>query len=288
MDGFAESLLRRRNPDKGWGYYTGKSSWLEPTVMAALALHGRRESDEAWALIKGWQVETGAWVANPQVGSESWATSLVVVLKCVRGEFDEGWKRGLDWILRTKGKRGAPQSWMDRLLKRKEWVEQDQTLDGWPWATGTANWVEPTTHALRALRLSSGAAGSDVLKERIGMGERYLLDRRCRDGGWNYGNRRVLDEDLVSFPECTALALIGLQGGRGLDLAASIDRAKADWNRPQPGLSRALLRVGLRMHGVEFSDRRPEVTERTETTQVALALIGEPDGVWRRWRGGEA
>jgi len=288
VDGYADTLLRRRNPDKGWGYYAGKSSWLEPTVLAALALHGHKESDEAWGLIRGWQAESGAWVANPRVGAESWATSLVVVLHCVRGEFDDRWKKGLGWLLRMKGKQAPGPTLIDRLLQRKQWVEQDNTLDGWPWAEGTANWVEPTAHVLRALRLSLPGASSDLLRQRIEMGERYLLDRRCKDGGWNYGNRRVLDEDLPSFPECTALALIGLEGGRGMDLAVSLARAKADWGHRQPGLSGALLRIGMRMHGLAFEDRRPEITDRTETTQVALALIGEMEGTWRQWRGGTA
>lgn len=91
-----QQLLDRRNPDGGWGHYAGKRSWLEPTAYAALALHGRRESDEAVEFLRGWQTDSGAWVAQPEVGQESWATALMVVLKCVRGEYDESWRRGVD------------------------------------------------------------------------------------------------------------------------------------------------------------------------------------------------
>jgi hypothetical protein len=45
------------------------------------------------------------------------------------------------------------------------------------------------------------------------------------------------------------------------------------------------MRIGLRMQGIPFADNRPELHERTETTQIALALIGEAEGTWRLWRG---
>lgn len=162
---------------------------------------------------------------------------------------------------------------------------QDRRLDGWPWTPGTANWVEPTAHALRALRLSLPHHEAAAARERIAIGERLLLDRRCRDGGWNYGNKRVLQEDLPSYSECTALALIGLSGNGQLDLAASRHRAQEDWAAPQAALARGLMRIGLRMQGIPFADNRPELHERTETTQIALALIGEAEGTWRLWRG---
>ena len=285
MEDWTQLLLKRRNPDGGWGYYSGKSSWLEPTAYAAMALGGGQESADAMALLAKWQVPSGAWVAQPKTGVESWATALVVAVKGMRGEFDESWRAGTEWLVKTEGKKSAPPTWLDRLLRRKELVEQDATLTGWPWLAGTADWVEPTAQALRALKLGLRHGRSGEAPDRIREGELLLLDRRCEDGGWNYGNRRVLDEDLPSFPECTALALIGLSGNPKLDVGRSIDRALNDWRKPQPALARALIRIGLRMHGVAFEDRRPEITDRTETTQIALSLIGEPEGAWRQWRG---
>ena len=84
------------------------------------------------------------------------------------------------------------------------------------------------------------------------------------------------------------LALIGLCGGRGSRVERGIASALAHWKQRPRRLAQALLRIALRMHGVPFEDRPVEVNERTETTVVALALIGEPDGAWRLWKGGAA
>ncbi len=278
-------LLSRRNADGGWGYYPGQTSWLEPTAFAALALHGSEESDGAMKLLSGWQTAAGAWVPHPSVSAESWGTFLAVVLKCARKEFDSSWQRGVEWILRNRGKSFRLQEFINRALGRKPVNILDNSLIGWPWCDGTASWIEPTAHALRALRLSRRNIGRREAIDRIQIGERMIMDRRCVDNGWNYGNKRVLDENLQSFPECTALALIGLCGAEGIDLSASLDRARADWQRPQSPLSTALLRVAMRMHGVPFEDRPPLVTEKSETTQLALALIGEPGGAWVLWKG---
>jgi hypothetical protein len=39
-----------------------------------------------------------------------------------------------------------------------------------------------------------------------------LRDRESVGGGWNYGNRVVLGEELPPFAQTTAIALIGLRG----------------------------------------------------------------------------
>ena len=61
-------------------------------------------------------------------------------------------------------------------------------------------------------------------------GEALLLDVRCKDGGWNYGSAWTLGEDQRSYPETTALALLGLQGraeaASSLDLAKRIQQAQ--------------------------------------------------------------
>src|SRR5260370_12221077 len=55
-----EALRRAQNPDGGWAYFPGKSSWLEPTVYAALALHGESAGERARKLLGAWQAEGGA------------------------------------------------------------------------------------------------------------------------------------------------------------------------------------------------------------------------------------
>jgi hypothetical protein len=93
------------------------------------------------------------------------------------------------------------------------------------------------------------------IRERVRMGEAQLMDVRCRDGGWNYGSRAVMGGDLPSYPETTALALLGLQGHG--DLSRSIERASQMARDQQDAqaqvrspLARAWLRLALRLHGV--------------------------------------
>lgn len=281
-------LQARQNADGGFGYRAGQSSWLEPTAWVALALHGRAEMDRAMAWLAPLQLAGGAWPAHREAARESWATSLVIVLKCLRGEFDEGWKRGVEWLIAAEARRAPDPSWLERLLHREDAVVQDRSLRGWPWTPGAVGWIEPTVHAVRALDHSRLRYRQPPLAARIETGVRMILDRQCRDGGWNYGNKRVLGEDLESFPECTALALIGLIGRSEPQVGRGIECALDHWKRGPRGLAQALLRIAFRMHGVPFDDRPVEVSERTETTVLALALIGDPDGAWRRWKGGAA
>ncbi|MGC8759778.1 MAG: hypothetical protein ACP5VC_07445 [Bryobacteraceae bacterium] len=278
-------LVARQNPDGGWGYREGQSSWLEPTAYAALALIGTGVGRRAAALLRGWQLPEGAWMAHPQTRQPGWASSLALVLKCAAGEFDDSWRRGVDWLAGFRSREMPQPGWLERLLRKEPAVDQNPSLVGWPWTAGTAPWIEPTAHALRALALSLPKHGGPSLRERLELGTRLILDRQCRDGGWNYGNKRVLGQDLESFPETTALALIGLCGCGEPQVGRGIECALAHWRRGPRGLAQALLRVAFRMHGVPFDDRPVAVNERTETTVLALALIGEPEGPWKLWKG---
>ena len=94
---------------------------------------------------------------------------------------------------------------------RPHLVDLDPSFKGWPWRPDNASWIEPTAHALVASE--SGVpkqAATRELRERIESGERMLLDRRCSDGGWNYGNRSVLGVEL---------AVLSRDDGAGVDRA---------------------------------------------------------------------
>lgn len=278
-------LLSRQNADGGWGFYEGGASWLEPTAYAALALHGTGSAARAMMWLSGLQAQSGAWLAGASTGQESWATALILILKCARREHDDAWRRGVAWLVQRRSRTLPAPGRIERLLHREPVVDHDQTLAGWPWTAGTAGWIEPTAHAVRALELSEPHTRMQGLRERIEEGVRLILDRQCRDSGWNYGNKRVLGEDLDSFPECTALALIGLCGRKGPQVGRGLECALGHWRRAPRGLAQALLRIALRMHGVPFDDRPVAVNHRTETTVLALSLIGEPEGTWRLWKG---
>jgi hypothetical protein len=113
------------------------------------------------------------------------------------------------------------------------------------------------------------------------MGEAQLLDVRGNDGGWNYGSREALEVDLPSYPETTALALVGLQGHAGLQghpgMTGPIEVAVRMLRGSPSPLARAWLTIALRLHGVEV----PATLEEAQSPDVlitALEALGSPEG----------
>ena len=246
-------LLESQNSDGGWGYKSGKRSWLEPTVWAMLALHGRPDAagalNRGWNLVRHWQLADGGCRPNQEVESSNWATSLWVTLHCVRGVYDAPSQRAVDWLLQERGAEGR---WWRRTLLRitggKE--EFNSAWCGWSWWPGTSSWLEPTVHAVIALRKVAQAGRSAApARQRIVEAERMLLDRRCPDGGWNYGAREALGVGLPSYPETTGMALLGLLGSRDPSLAGSLSLARKMWKDSPTPMGRAWLSLALRAWG---------------------------------------
>ncbi|MBM3810899.1 MAG: hypothetical protein FJW20_04625 [Acidimicrobiia bacterium] len=266
-----EQLAAARNADGGWGYFPGRSSWLEPTYYAKLALHPDGISTQSWNLIRSWQLPEGGCRPNNTVKEPNWTTALFVTLHCLRQQSGPPFHAGLNWLLEA---RGAESSLLRRAANRLWSIEKNYrpNLYGWNWFPGTHSWIEPTVHAMvalqLALRLNPGLDASlqDRLRARLALAQEMLLARRCNDGGWNYGAPYSLEVELPSYPETTALALIGLQQARLREFDRSLDKATA-WleSRPSP-LAEAWLHLALRIHG------RPVPPLRAISTRDNLLL----------------
>lgn len=271
------ALKKAQNPDGGWSYFSGKQSWLEPTLYAALALHGEPEADRAWALVSAWQNPDGGWRPCASVDLSHAGTALCVTAAVARGQFGEPFQRGVKWLL---GESGVESEFYKRAILRVGKAlgmvedQRDLSLKGWPWKPGTASWVEPTAHALVALKQAAAKVPSDGLHERVRLGEGLLMDVQCTDGGWNYGNRTARGEDLRSYPETTALALIGLQG-RG-DLGRSFDLAKKVLGETASPLARAWLTIAMRVNGVAVDELSSEPS--ADVLITALEALASADG----------
>jgi len=277
-------LLEAQNADGGWGYFPGKRSWLEPTAYAMLALDGDGQAqsalERAWKAVRSWQLPNGAWRGGPQVLEPHWTTALAVTLHVARRQFDEPFRAGVGWLLQTMGSEENLWMWMARWLKIQT-IEFDPSLHGWPWSPGTSSWVEPTVHTLICLRKAAPHYPAKELELRVQMAEKFLLDRRCSDGGWNYGNRRVFRVELPSFEESTAMALLALRGTQGVDLRTALDRARMFWNeRPSP-LARAWLAISLRNYGLPIEKCVQPQTVRPDVLLTALEALGCEDGRYR-------
>jgi hypothetical protein len=121
-----------------------------------------------------------------------------------------------------------------------------------------------------------------TLHRRVDVAERMLLQRRCVDGGWNYGNRVVRAVALPSYPETTAVALLGLQGHAPDALEPSLSRAAGYWQETKSPLAKAWLTICLRNYGVAEVERQPAVAIPSKPSQdillAALQSMAEPGG----------
>lgn len=266
-------LRKLQNADGGWGYFPKKQSWLEPTVFGALALHGGPEADRAWALLAGWQQSDGSWRPSSAVQVSTGGTALCVTTAAIRGEYGDPFRKGVEWLVQTAG---VESRLRNRILASIGLLKPDRNLSvkGWPWKPNTSSWVEPTSHALVALKKSASRVHSSDLRERIRLGEEQLMDVRCADGGWNYGSRAALDIDLPSYPETTALALVGLQGRNGLGPA--LDLGKRLLSETRSPLARAWLSIALRVNGAQIDAPSGDVS--SDILITALEALGAPEG----------
>jgi len=273
-------LRRSQNPDGGWSYYAGKQSWLEPTFYGALVLHGDPAADRAWRLIKSWQQPDGSWPPTPGTAISGWGTALCLTLANIRGEVDGTFLKGLAYLLKTVGTES--EIWR-RALAKFGLVDpgRNLSLKGWPWKEGTSSWVEPTAHALIALKKANAILPAPQLAERIQSGQALLLDVRCKDGGWNYGSAWARGEDQRSYPETTALALLGLQGRS--EAASSAALAKRWLQETSSSMARAWITIALRLHGIEVPEtpKPSKGSGSPDLMVVALEALGAPDGNYR-------
>ncbi|WP_155121595.1 prenyltransferase/squalene oxidase repeat-containing protein [Bryobacter aggregatus] len=281
------SLLRTsQNRDGGWGYFAGQESRVEAT---AYALRAMGSADATWepgiAFLLARQEKDGGLAPSPSVPGSSWVTNLAFPLLKRAQTGTKPLERMADWILKTEGAEGG---FRQRLLYAMGMAQADQNprLKGWPWRPGNNSWVEPTAHGLLALRWMEGLAPEVALRYRRELGTQMLLDRRCSDGGWNYGNKKVLGETLPAYPETTGLALLGLAGSRidAAILEPSLARAKADFATVQGAYGRALLALALRLHGIECGYRaateEPHPSRNLMLASIEILAESDPAGVF--------
>jgi len=287
-----EFLRTAQNPDGGWGYFPGKQSWLEPTTYAMLALERRPDSegalDRGWRLARSWELADGSVRPSGAIPDGTWVTALLVTLSCVRGAYDADVARSVGWLLRVVGAEhnlGMRAFSYLHLLQTK----LDVSHQGWPWREGNASWIEPTALTLVALKKVRKFAGAGAeLERRVREGEQLVLARRCSDGGWNCGNPNVFNLDLPSYPESTALALLGLEGRSAGELAGPLAVARRFRAETKSSLAKAWLAIALRCHGENPERPVEEARVSSDIMLTALEALAHPEGNHRlfttEWR----
>ena len=211
-------LLGIQNEDGGWGSFKGKRSSTESTSFALMALKSLESNfydRQATAGLK-WllqhQKEDGSFSLNDTSKQSSWMTPIAVLAILPFKDKNEHALRASKWVLTQEGRTpGWVVSLLVRLSLVKKVTELDPSLAGWSWTAGAFSWVEPTSYSLMALKKLKRSLGGTNCDERIRQGEMLIYDRMCENGGWNYGNSRVLGKALWPYPDVTAVALIALQ-----------------------------------------------------------------------------
>lgn len=282
-------LLETQNPDGGWGPEHVRPSTTEATSLAVLALRspaaggpGSAAREQALEWLRSRQRPDGAWPHSNRVTNSSWMTPLAVI---ALAHFPADRARalaGARYVLRQKG-RGY--SWLTRLFFRlfpeRNVIELNPELHGWPWVPDTFSWVEPTAYALLALKKLGPALPHPETYRRIDEGERMLYDRTCRQGGWNYGNSRVLEEDLWPYPDTTALALMALQDAtRRREIQRGLEALNRMLKETDSDLALALSILCFQIYGrdtapllLRLADRMERVLQFGETRTVALSAL---------------
>jgi hypothetical protein len=126
----------------------------------------------------------------------------------------------------------------------------EETHRGWPFFPGAAAWVTPTVFGVLALEKARRHAATAALEQRILVGREFLLDRICKDGGWNYGRGNVLGVDAPSYPETTGQALLALNQVRSAKVDRALTAAQDEARACQSSEGLSWLQLGLQAHGV--------------------------------------
>ncbi len=236
----AALLTNLRQADGGFGPSAAAASEPEPTALAALALD---DADaRAWLLDK--QRDEGSWLVGPaSVGNDA-ATSWAAL--ALDGDPRE---RALDYLVAHR----AVQAGAD------DRVPHDVATRGWSWTPKIFGWVEPTARATLVLKLLRPAASAEIAD-----GVAVLADRECVGGGWNYGNRRVLDVDLPPFLQTSAAGLMAVHDGPADLRERGVAAVERLWVDEEGGLGWAMGVVALRLAGADATAarRRPLAPRR--------------------------
>lgn len=244
-------LADARNPDGSWGYLPARGGRPEPTLLAALA---GQDPSLRWLSRQdlGWSRRLAPLALHGLAGAEDLVRNALDAMEA-------------DVAAHVPGLLGF-----------------DTSIPAWGWVSGTSAWVEPTATAVLALR-----RGGRESSPRVADGVRMLLDRQCRDGGWNCGNPTMLGTDQESYPETTAWALLALQGWPSVEPV--VEKGFA-WlaTTPPTSLGRSLTALAADAHRRDPEDALGDLVRlqgpdgswqgRVDLTALATAALGILEG----------
>jgi hypothetical protein len=262
-------LLDARNGDGGWGYYAGKSSRLEPTCWALLALRNANASIDS-AVLQRWPARDGLLLERAQgeaQGEPNYAFHALglLVLSRLLLEHETENIRLAGALQRVKGVS----------LKPSAAFRQNNALQAWPWVAETFSWVEPTAWCLLALKQFGRSFPASVDSSRIAEAEHLLLDRVCTGGGWNYGNPSVLGQELRAHVPPTAVALLAMQNRRNESaVQQSLHFLESNAITEVSASTLSLTTIALRVYGRSTDNLKTALAKQVPTSVSLGNLLG--------------
>jgi Prenyltransferase and squalene oxidase repeat. len=279
IDAVVRLLSDQQNSDGGWGAVRGKGSNTESTAFAVMALESTQRKDLTSRVQLGlnWlsrhQNGDGSWRLNDVTPSGSWSTAAAMLCLSSFSEQRSRAVKAAQWALIQEGN---SLGWLGSLILwftgQKDINKINMDLKGWPWASGSFSWVEPTSYFLIGLKRLRPVLDGTNVKDRIRQGELMIYDRVCEEGGWNYGNSKVYGEALWPYPDITALALIALQDHPDAQAnRKSLETLEKALNNTGSGLALSWSIICFKLYGRNISEWRQRLVESFEKT----AFLGE-------------
>ncbi len=308
-------IFAARASDGGWGPIPARQSDVESSAWVLVGaarvseLADLRDSARSWLLSR--QQHDGSWLYRVGPTIATWPThaALFALTSDASTRAIEAISRAKNWLSNEHS--ATPTRWQ-RVAGRlramipgssssnaEPAVVLDASLDGFGWAHETFAWVEPTSLAMLAMSMSSTVrtaqrtavtAGEDALASRMQIALAMLRDRQSPDGGWNFGNKRVLGVDLPGYPDTTAWALLGIAAAirHGADAEALAPVLRAAFAQlaapesptisPLPTSLELLARLALPSDDLSRASAR-ELTLRAQlVASVSTALDGAAQG----------
>lgn len=294
MNRLVDELVSLQNPDGGWGSAAGKSSNTETTSLAVAALRSLEDRSAPDRALRGaiWLIQhqhpDGGLRLNGALSAGSWTTALAIIALSLFPEHQNAALKAAHWLLRQEGSKPGILAEIILFVTGKSKVnEMNRDLVGWSWVPNSFSWVEPTSYALIGLKKVRSLLRDTNADERIAQGEALVYDRMCKEGGWNYGNSKVLDYALWPYPDITAIALIAVQNRSGEPAnRQSLTALRKTAAETDSGLACAWTAICLHVYGQdkrEWLDRIEKRFAQTrflgETKTLALAIMAYNDRV---------
>lgn len=276
------ALLESRRMKNGmWGYSTNGQDALEPTCFAYLALQS--EIEYAGELtpepLLRRQTRGGSWPAFDGDDEPSWTTALAISALMSYDDTALARSNAITWLLRNRGREADwPWRWKFR------WIERTAPIDpskfGWSWTPGTASWVIPTAFSVVVLKQWLSCRSDARANQRVETGQSMLLDRCCRGGGWNAGNKIVYESPLPAQVEPTAVALLALQGVPEALTGPSVEWLSRTATGQTSVMALAWSVLSLFVYGRNvgllkrmLTDRLSRTAESQDNVSLALAIL---------------